>query len=117
MEDKENETSLTDSAIMSDSGTQLTPVPTKESSKPNDEVMNMLQLLLEQQNVKFDEMKQQNEKRFDANDCLLTMSSDINKRFDTNDEKFDKRLSAIDEQLVSVDSCLSTCLLYTSRCV
>ena len=33
----ENETSLTDSAIMSDSGAQSTPVSTKERDRSNDE--------------------------------------------------------------------------------
>ena len=46
MEDKENETSLTNSAIMSDSGVHSTPVPTKESSRSYDKVMNFLSELI-----------------------------------------------------------------------
>ena len=55
----ENETSLTDSAIMSESGIHSTPVST-DSTKPNDEVMNFLCELMgemkevKQQNVKFE---------------------------------------------------------------
>ena len=47
MEDNENEVSLIDSAIMSDSGVHSTPVSTKDSSRSNDEMMDKLQLLLD----------------------------------------------------------------------
>ena len=42
MENSENEVSLTDSAIMSESGIHSIPVSIKESSLSNDEMMNLM---------------------------------------------------------------------------
>ena len=56
------ESSLTDSAIMSGSGAQSTPVSTKESSKPSDEMINLMKLLLERYDNMINSFRERDEK-------------------------------------------------------
>ena len=46
MEDNENEVSLTDSGIMSDSGVHSTPVSTKESNETDDKTRNFFREIM-----------------------------------------------------------------------
>ena len=56
----ENETSLTDSAIMSDSGAQLTPVSTKEREGSMTDIMNFFRTMS-------DDINKNTGKRVDTN--------------------------------------------------
>ena len=95
MEENENEVSLTDSAVMDDSGVQLTPTSTKYNSKFDNDVMSFLQ-------KQFSELKEQNikfERRFDNNDdCLRTMSNEMKQQ----NVHMNKRLNEIDEHCSTI---------------
>ena len=137
--------------ITEDSGVQITPTSTKCSKSDNDimsflqQQFNVINVNMREQNNKFNELNNRldnNEKKFETK--FDVMSIDKNKRFDTNDAKFDvltnslcsteSKLNEIcseikretDESRESVcvidnkadNKCESNvCLLYTSRCV
>ena len=56
-QDKTELNLIDQSNVTEDSGVQITPISTKCNSQFNNDVMNMLQLILEQQNIKFNEVK------------------------------------------------------------
>ena len=105
MENNDNEVSLTDSAIMDDSGVHSTPISTKESNKSDNDMMSylcsmvcsikedskkqntMLCTKFDEQNVKFNELK-----------------GDMNNCFVVNDIKFNDIRDEMKQQSIKCES-------------
>ena len=81
MADNENEVSLTDSAIMSDSGVHSTQVSPKERKGSMADMMNVLQLLLDQQNTMSSDMRTM------SNDVSEVKQQNVNLRGNINEIK------------------------------
>ena len=143
MENNEEEVSLTDSTVMSESEMQSTRVLNKESSLTESIIMSKAGAESTPVTTK---IKEKEWSMADMIKLMRTMSDDIehnmNSRFDVNDIKFNEVRSDINElniksesnfheikqnnvkfeinmnkRLNEIDEHCSTCLLYTSRCV